>query len=188
MPRTVAFGRMGVGEARLERTDGGLAPASPGWFVVNLADAQGRSNGANGAFAAFEHDEHRFPHFGINVHVLWPGQAVGMYHAETSQEAFLVLHGEAVLVVEEQERPLRQWDFFHCPPGTAHIIVGAGAGPCAILMAGARGEQFAIEYPVSAVAARHGASVDRTTADPAVAYAATPSDWRPVRMPWPPGG
>ena len=39
-----------------------------------------------------------------------------------------------LLVVEEEERPLRQWDYFHRPADTRHVIVGAGAGPCAILM------------------------------------------------------
>jgi quercetin dioxygenase-like cupin family protein len=50
------------------------------------------------------------------------------------QEGFLVLSGECTLIVEEEERPLRQWDYFHCPADTRHVIVGAGDGPCAILM------------------------------------------------------
>jgi uncharacterized cupin superfamily protein len=179
---------VGVPEARLERTDAGIAAVSDGWFVVNLAEARALTNGANGTFAGFEAEGHRFPHFGMNVHMLEPGQAVGKYHAETSQEGFLVLHGECVLIVEEQERRLRQWDFFHCAPGTAHIMVGAGDGPCAILMVGARGKQFDIHYPVSEQAARHGASVPEATDEPRVAYADTPKDWRPVRLPWPPGG
>jgi uncharacterized cupin superfamily protein len=179
---------VGVPEAAAERTETGVVATSPGWFVVNLADAQFRGNGANGAFASFEPADARYEHFGINVHVLWPGQSGGKYHAETAQEAFVVLHGEALLLVEGQERRLRQWDVFHCPPGTEHILLGAGDGPCAILMVGARGEQFTIEYPASALAARHGASVDVTTDDPDVAYADTPSDWRPVRVRWPPSG
>ncbi len=51
-----------------------------------------------------------------------------MYHWETEQEAFLVLAGEAPLIVEGEERPLRQWDFVHLPPETNHVIVGAGDG------------------------------------------------------------
>jgi glyoxylate utilization-related uncharacterized protein len=31
-----------------------------------------------------------------------------------------VLYGEALLLVEGQERPLRQWDFVHCPPETPY--------------------------------------------------------------------
>jgi quercetin dioxygenase-like cupin family protein len=41
---------------------------------------------------------------------------------------FLVLSGEALLIVEGQERKL-QWDFVHCPPETRHVFVGAGDGP-----------------------------------------------------------
>ncbi|MBA2359835.1 MAG: cupin domain-containing protein, partial [Actinobacteria bacterium] len=41
-----------------------------------------------------------------------------------------VLAGEAILIIEGDERPLRQWDFVHCPPGTRHAFVGTGTGPC----------------------------------------------------------
>ena len=40
-----------------------------------------------------------------------------------------MLSGEPLLIVEGQERPLRRWDFVHCPPGTRHMIVGAGDEP-----------------------------------------------------------
>ena len=49
-----------------------------------------------------------------------------MYHWEADQEDFLVARGEALLIVEGEERPLAQWDFVHCPPNTKHNIVGAG--------------------------------------------------------------
>ena len=61
-----------------------------------------------------------------------------MYHWEADQEDFLVLSGEALLIVEGQERRLRSWDFVHCPAETRHIIVGAGEGPSAVLAIGAR--------------------------------------------------
>jgi oxalate decarboxylase/phosphoglucose isomerase-like protein (cupin superfamily) len=61
-----------------------------------------------------------------------------MYHRENDQEDFLVLAGEALAIVEGGERPLRQWDFVHCPPWTSHMIIGAGQGPCLILAVGAR--------------------------------------------------
>ena len=64
---------------------------------------------------------------------------MGMYHRENAQEGFLVVAGECLLIVEEQERPLRQWDFFHCPGGTEHIIVGAGDEPAILVSVGARG-------------------------------------------------
>jgi hypothetical protein len=41
-------------------------------------------------------------------------------------------------VIENEERRLKQWDFVHCPPMTEHVFVGAGDGPCAIVMVGAR--------------------------------------------------
>ena len=84
-----------------------------------------------------------------------PGQR--LYHEESNQEDFLVLHGECIAVIEEQERPLRQWDFVHCPPGTRHVFVGAGDGPCAILMIGARDPTIAASTRSARSAARHGA-------------------------------
>ena len=51
--------------------------------------------------------------------MLGPGEPIGMYHWEADQEDFLVLSGEALLFVEGEERPLRQWDFVHCPPQTS---------------------------------------------------------------------
>jgi uncharacterized cupin superfamily protein len=76
-----------------------------------------------------------FPMLGMSIQVLTPGEPNSMYHWETEQEDFLVLSGEALLIVEGQERPLRQWDFVHCPPETRHVFVGAGNGPCVILAA-----------------------------------------------------
>jgi hypothetical protein len=66
-----------------------------------------------------------------------------------------VLSGEALLIVEGEERPLRQWDLFHCAAGTKHIIVGAGDAPCAVLAVGAREHQGAAGwggYPVDETA------------------------------------
>jgi uncharacterized cupin superfamily protein len=97
-----------------------------------------------------------------------------------------VLSGECLLIVEEQERPLRQWDYFHCPAGTRHVIVGAGDGPCVVLMIGARLEQEAFGYPVSEVAAKYDASVSKATSNPDEAYAGRSEDFEPVRLPWPP--
>jgi uncharacterized cupin superfamily protein len=173
-----------IPEARLVETDAGLRPEGDGWFIVNLAAAAARERPGHGHYWVFE-GERRFPHFGINVHVLQPGEASGQYHAEEGQESFLVLQGESTLIVEEQERRLRQWDFFHAPPWTNHIFVGAGDGPCAILMVGARNAGDGLVYPVSDVAARHGASVKRETSSAEEAYA----DWepaQPARRPWPP--
>jgi uncharacterized cupin superfamily protein len=118
------------------------------------------------------------------VHVLWPGETPGKYHAESNQEGFLVLSGECVAVVEGEERRMGQWDYLHCPPGTAHITVGAGDGPCAILMVGTRAPDASIHYPVEPAAARHSASVETATDSPREAYAGRPPIER-APSPWP---
>ena len=106
--------------------------------------------------------------------MLEPGQPNCMYHGENAQEDFLVLYGECLLLVEGQERPLKQWDFVHCPPWTEHVFVGAGSGPCAILMVGARPEDEGLRYPVVDVARRHNAGVAEETTSGDEAYAAFP--------------
>ena len=152
-----------VAEARLEDSGSGLAPVTEGWFVVNVRDAQwwfAESRGAACWFANEYGDPPvEFAQLGINVTVLEPGQS-SVYHAEANQEAFLVLAGECRLLVEGEERRLRAWDFFHSPPWTEHAFVGAGDRPCVILMVGAHFGPEA-RYPVSELAARYGASVER---------------------------
>ena len=175
---------MTVPEARLEDDGHGRAPAGPGWFVLNLAEARGLRSPRSGVWTEIEPPE-RFDAYGIGVHVLWPGQPNALYHEEDNQEDFLVLSGECVLVVEEQERRLRAWDFVHCPAGTRHVFVGAGDGPCAILMAGARRPGAEVLYPASEVAARHGAAAREPTRSPREAYADFP-ERAAVRFPWPP--
>jgi len=113
---------------------------------------------------------------------------MAMYHWEADQEGFLVLSGEALLIVEGKERRLRQWDFFHCPAGTNHIIIGAGTGPCAVLAIGAREHQGGANwgaYTVDDKALRHGAGVREETTDPTVAYARFPKrELGPYREGW----
>src|SRR3954470_24801186 len=84
-------------EAKLEKTEVGLRPASDGWFVVNIADAAGRRE-PSGAWTAFESEAHRFPQFGINVQVLADGEPNCLYHRESNQEAMLVLEGTPLLI------------------------------------------------------------------------------------------
>jgi uncharacterized cupin superfamily protein len=170
----------------MRETPEGLVPEGDGWFVVNVADARAFHSERAGLNCPFEsRDSAPFPEFGINIRVAEPGQPTSMYHAENAQEAFLVLAGECVLVIEDEERRLRRWDFVHCPAGTRHVLVGAGDGPCAILMVGTRPPEEVLEYPVSEVAARHGASVEKSTPSEEEAYAGWP-DLTPRRMPWPP--
>jgi uncharacterized cupin superfamily protein len=191
---------VGVEEARLEEVESGLAPVSDGWFVVNVRQAAWLGNDAFGARCVFEGDTpvvrgrpeleaQRFAEVGFTLAVISPGQASGLYHAEANQEDFLVLAGECLLVVEGEERPLRAWDFVHCPPGTAHVFVGTGAGPCVIFMTGARTREKRIRYPRSERALRHGAGVETETSSPAEAYAGFPH-WQTRRpdgwkgLPW----
>ena len=115
---------------------------------------------------------------GVNLFVLGPGEPMSMYHWEADQEGFLVLSGEALLVVDDEERPLRQWDYFHKPAGVSHTIVGAGSGTSAILAIGAREHQDSPEwggYPLSEVAMKHDAASPEATNDPKVAYARFPA-------------
>jgi uncharacterized cupin superfamily protein len=152
-----------------EELDGGVAQAA-GWFVVNAREARWLYN-EMGAYCGFEgKDDAGFPELGINLNVLQPGVPMAMYHEEPGQEAFLVLRGECLLIVEGQERPLRTWDFFHCPPMTKHIILGAGDGPALVLAVGAR--KGPASYPVDETAVRFGAGVDKEVTSPAEAYAA----------------
>jgi uncharacterized cupin superfamily protein len=154
---------------------------SPDWFVVNARDAQWFGNERTGSYATFEPGE-RFEQLGVGIGVLEPGQANGLYHAESAQEDFLVLAGECLLLIEGEERLLRQWDFVHCPPDTAHIFVGAGDGPCVVFAVGARFPGRTIRFPVEEVALRHGAGVERETDSPREAYQGFPED-RPIDCP-----
>jgi uncharacterized cupin superfamily protein len=165
-----------VSEARLERTEHGLVPQGEGWFVLNAQDAPWRDRAGRGLRCGFE-GEPAFAQVGISLYVLAPGEPIGMYHWEADQEDFLVLDGDALLLVEGEERPLRRWDLVHCPPGVRHIIVGAGEGPCVVLGLGAREHAAGAGwggYPVDDVALGRGAGVERETNDPDEAYARFP--------------
>jgi uncharacterized cupin superfamily protein len=146
------------------------------WFVVNAREAQWFHGPGRGARVTFE-DEVDFEQLGISLFVLEPGEPIGLYHWEADQEDFLVLSGEALLIVEGEERPLRRWDFVHCPAGTKHIIVGAGDAPCVLVAVGAREHQrdgFNGGYPADEVARRHGAGVERETTTVEKAYEGIP--------------
>jgi uncharacterized cupin superfamily protein len=154
--------------------------------VINLADAPAIGHPERATFIRLEPSGVTWPDTGINVQVMQPGQPNCRYHSEPAQEDFLVLSGECIAIVDGEERSLRQWDFLHCPAGTAHVFVGAGNGPCAVLMIGSRRED-ACHYPVNDAAAVYGASVSAETDDPAEAYA----DWlaempdAQIPNPWP---
>jgi uncharacterized cupin superfamily protein len=172
-----------IEEARLEAVESGLAPVTPGWFIVNARDAAWMNNDRTHGVCIFESDEFVLrgrpdldeyvkPQAGFALRVLQPGRPAGMYHAESVQEDFLVLMGECIVIVEDNERHLRAWDFVHCPPGTAHTFVGAGEGPCVLIAAGNRDmddDTFWRTYKRSEVALRHGASVESDTTSSAEA-------------------
>ena len=165
-----------VPEAPLESSEGGLAPAGEGWFVLNAREARWREAPGRGSVGYFD-GEPEFSQVGVNLFVLGPGEPMAMYHWEVDQEDFLVLSGEATLIVEGEERALRRWDFVHCPSGTKHVIVGAGDGPCTVLAIGAREHQEGPGwggYTVDEVALRHGAGVTEETNDPHQAYSTVP--------------
>jgi hypothetical protein len=165
-----------VREGELEDFGSGLTPVTQGWFVVNVRDAEWWFSETRGARCAFENEYGdppvEFAHLGINVTVLERGQT-GLYHAES---------------IEDEERRLRPWDFFHSPPWTEHAFVGATEAPCVILMVGSRSGP-GVRYPVSELAARYGASVAEETSDWREAYATVelfrrerPPNWS--RLPW----
>ena len=163
-------------EARLEPTATGRVPESDGWFVLNARDARWRAAEGRGAYSNFEGDR-EFSQLGMHLVTLAPGEAMAMYHWEADQEDFLVLAGEALLIVEGEERRLRQWDFAHCPPGTKHTIVGAGDSQALLLAVGARDLSTGPDwggYTVDETASRHNAGVDEETTEPKEAYANVP--------------
>ena len=168
-------------EAKLVETEAGLTAQTPGWFVMNAREAAWSTLAGGGTWLSFE--AKGVPNqIGSGLHVLPPGETTGLYHREDNQEGFLVLEGECLLVVEGEERRMRRWDFFHCPPGTGHILVGAaGDAPAVLFMFGNRLPDDHTRYLVDPVAARHGASARVETASSAEAYG--PREFSPVPAP-----
>ena len=153
---------------------------------MNVADARHELHAPSAAFIEFEpaDREHRFSETGVNITILQPGRPNGRYHAESVQEDFLVLHGECLLLMNDEEIRLRTWDYVHCPPGVPHIFVGLDE-PCAVLMIGARREGSTVEYPVNELAAKYDASAAFTTDRSTEAYADWPDEPQPTRLEWP---
>ena len=163
-----------VVQAQLVETECGLAPEGDGWFVLNAREAPWWKRRGLGTVCDFE-GEPRFRQFGINLTLLEPGEPMSMYHWEADQEDFLMLSGEALLVIEGEERTIRQWDFVHCPPGTNHAIIGAGTASCLVLAVGARDRPKEWgAYTVDETALRHGAGVEHETTEGSEAYARFP--------------
>ena len=144
------------------------------WCVANVADLPWVAADGQGAACVFEDEQRQFDQIGYTLAVLQPGEKGGRYHHELdNQEDFLVLSGECIAVVENEERRLRQWDFLHCPPGTEHAFVGAGDGPCVLFCCGSRTSRR-IVYPRNELALKHGIGVEVETTEPREAYAGLP--------------
>ncbi len=158
-----------VPEAKLKQTDLGSWPRARAGSSLNARDVTWIRSEERGQDTDFE-GRQEWTQLGFRIQVLSPGQR-GLYHGESGQEDFLVVSGECVLVIEGEERRLKAWDFVHCPPWTKHTFVGAGDGPCAIVMTGSRAGGFEVVYAVHEVAAKYGASVPEETSKPDEAYA-----------------
>jgi uncharacterized cupin superfamily protein len=178
---------MAVPEAPLESNEGWKRPKGEGWFVLNARDARWTYTEGRGAHCTFE-GEPMYPHVGVQLVALAPGEAMSRYHWEADQEDFLVLSGEALLICEGEERPLRRWDFVHCPAETKHTIVGAGDSQCLVFAVGARDKSAGPDwgaYTVDEAALRHAAGVEQETTDPEEAYSRFPArESMPYREGW----
>ena len=159
-----------VAEATVEETEAGQVVRGEGWFILNLGEARWERDPDLGTWCNLGAHDAPFSQFGIGPHMLMPGQPNGRYHAEAAQEGFLVLSGECIAIVEGQERRMRQWDYLHSPPGTAHITIGAGDEPCAMLMFGSPDPSRKVSWIADELAAKHGVSVARTTSKDTEAY------------------
>src|SRR5437667_8040940 len=99
--------RHAVPEAQLEDSGSGLAPATEGWFVVNVRDAEWLTSETSeadkitsGSECAFETRKAEFPQLGIRIHVLQPGERKALYNRKSGREAFSGLLGECRLPAE----------------------------------------------------------------------------------------
>jgi uncharacterized cupin superfamily protein len=185
-----------VAEARMEPVASGLAPVTPGWFVVNTADAAWTNHDRFGGVCIFESDEfvlrgrpdltaYEKPYAGFTIRVVSPAHPATHYHAESVEEDFLVLMGECILIIEDQERRLKTWDFVHCPPMTGHAFVATDDGPCVILATGNRRDDLEVISPDSEAALRRGVGPE-----PDLPVAERTARWRVERpkhweqLPW----
>jgi mannose-6-phosphate isomerase-like protein (cupin superfamily) len=171
-----------VPEAELKETEVGLVPASTGWFVLNAREGRWWDKPGQGwSLPLTGDDEYEaetfFPMLGMAIRIMRPGEVATTYHWETEQEDFLVLAGEAIAIIEGQERRIKQWDFVHCPPETKHAFVGAGDRPCVLLCASSR--QFQKDGPwgfycFGETAEKYDAASPEDTQDGSIAYARFP--------------
>ena len=171
-------------ETPLKSTASSTIPTGGGWFTRHVSESNWIQNSRFGAVCDFE-GATGFTDLGINIRLLNPGQPASLYHQENGQEDFLVLSGACRLIIDGEERRLQAGHFVHCPPRIPHVFVGAGSGPCVILMAGHRPKEAGISFPVNELAAKYGASVDEVTDQPRKAYGQSPIFDKPAEAVWP---
>ena len=154
------------------------------WYVLNARECPWVEGDKTGVYVGFEDEENNpFPQLGVNVRILQPGQAIGMYHHEPGQEDFLVLDGEAIAIVEGEERTMGKWDLLHCEPGVAHMIKATGDRPLMLVCAGARPAD-PTTYVANETARKHGVSVDADTTDNRAVYAGYSFKWVDYQDGW----
>ena len=141
------------------------------WSVRNVRDLTWTENRMGAYCDLLQGGDDTAEEFAITLNVLGPGQPMAIYHHEPHQEGFLVLRGECDLIVAGESRPLRQWDYFHCPRDVPHVVVGKGSEPALVLAIGSRIGGGQATFPPEPLAARYGASTDAEH-DARAAYAA----------------
>ena len=66
-------------------------------------------------------------HLDLHVNVLRPGVAAGPYHRHSNAEnAYYVLSGDVLVVIDEAEHRLGPGDSAFIPPGVAHSVTNMG--------------------------------------------------------------
>jgi len=128
------------------------------WSVRNVRELTWTENRMGAYCDLLQGDDDAAEEFAINLNVLGAGQPMAIYHREPHQEGFLVLRGDCELIVDGESRPLRQWDYFHCPPDVPHVVVGRGEEPALVLAVGSRVGGGGATYPPEPLASRYGAS------------------------------
>lgn len=130
--------------------------------MVNVRDAAWATH-PFGADCLFEGREAQFDEFGIRLVALLFGQPNGLYHREETQKDFLCPLRRVPTPRRGGRAPAWRVGFHPLRAQHEHIFVGAGEGPCVILMTGTRKPGRPIFYPVSELALRHRARVEKET-------------------------
>ena len=76
------------------------------WYIRNLREFEWEHADGRGALSELGDDKSR--QIGINLFALGPGEPMAMYHWEADQEGFLVLSGEAILIIDGENPKLAQ--------------------------------------------------------------------------------